>query len=101
MFPSDSLAITTQNPTSGCPDCKVCSGRAAGKGKQTQWQCKTCKVAMCVYPCFERYHTVKHYKQQILCTHQVHTDLPLCIYFHNYSKAKTGIMLYLLPLSCL
>ena len=49
-------------PAGGRPDCKVCSDRAAGKRKQTQWQCKTCKVAMCIYPCFERYHTVKHYK---------------------------------------
>ena len=49
-------------PAGGRPDCKVCSDRAAGKRKQTQWQCKTCKVAMCIYPCFECYHTVKHYK---------------------------------------
>ena len=49
-------------PAGGRPDCKVCSDRAAGNRKQTQWQCKTCKVAMCIYPCFERYHTLKHYK---------------------------------------
>ena len=53
-------------PAGARPDCKVCSDRAAGHRKQTQWQCKTCKVAMCVYPCFERYHTLKHYKQSYL-----------------------------------
>ena len=49
-------------PAGGCPDCKVCSDRATGKRRQTKWQCKTCKVSLCVYPCFERYHTLKHYK---------------------------------------
>ena len=52
-------------PAAGRPDCKVCTDRTAGKRKQTQWQCKTCKVATCVYPCFERYHTLKHYKQAL------------------------------------
>ena len=45
-------------PAGGCPDCKVCSDRAAGKRKQTQWQCKTSSCY--VYPCFKCYHTVKH-----------------------------------------
>jgi len=49
-------------PAGSCPDCKICSDRQAGNRKQTQWQCKTCKVAMCIYPCSERYHTLKHYK---------------------------------------
>ena len=49
-------------PAGGHPDCKVCSDRMTGKRKQTKWQCKTCKVSLCMYPCFERYHTLKHYK---------------------------------------
>ncbi len=49
-------------PAGGWPDCRVCSDRGSGKRKQTQWQCRSCKVAMCVYPCFERFHTLKHYK---------------------------------------
>ena len=49
-------------PTGGRPDCKVCSDRMTGKRKQTKWQCKTCKVSLCIHPCFERYHTLKHYK---------------------------------------
>ena len=49
-------------PAGGRPDCKVCSDRMTGKRKQTKWQCKTCKVSLCIHPCFERYHTLKHYK---------------------------------------
>ena len=49
-------------PAGGRPDCKVCSDRMTGKQKQTKWQCKTCQVSLCMYPCFERYHTLKHYK---------------------------------------
>ena len=49
-------------PAGGRPDCKVCSDRATGKRRPTKWQCKTCKVSLCVHPCFERYHTLKHYK---------------------------------------
>ena len=47
--------------------CKVCSKRAAYekqhgltvtcKRKESTYQCKTCKVALCVVPCFEIYHT--------------------------------------------
>ena len=49
-------------PAGGHPDCKVCSDRTAGKQQQTKWQCKTYEVSLCMYPCFERYHTLKHNK---------------------------------------
>ena len=29
--------------------------------KMTQWQCKTCKIALCIEPCMELYHTKKDY----------------------------------------
>ena len=39
------------------PECVVCS-KQKGKGrKTTTYQCKQCKLAMCVVPCFELYHT--------------------------------------------
>ena len=48
-------------PAGGKPDCRVCSNRGSGKRKQTSYRCKSCKVPLCVYPCFEKYHTVENY----------------------------------------
>ena len=31
--------------------------------KFTSFQCKSCKVALCVFPCFEIYHTKENYKK--------------------------------------
>ena len=42
-------------------DCRVCSNRSV-KRKQTSYQCTTCKVPLCIHPCFKRYHTLKEYK---------------------------------------
>lgn len=44
------------------PDCEVCSDRRKGCRKQTSFCCKQCNVPLCISPCFERYHTLKHYK---------------------------------------
>ena len=33
-------------PAGGQPDCKVCSDRGEKRRKQTQWQSKSCKVAV-------------------------------------------------------
>lgn len=49
-------------------DCVVCSYRSIpGRRKQTVYYCKTCelKPAMCLDDCFERYHTIKHYRKSI------------------------------------
>ena len=43
-------------------DCKVCSIRGAGQCHQTGYRCKLCHTALCLYPRFERYHTLKNYK---------------------------------------
>ena len=43
-------------------DCKVCSVRGAGQRHQTRYRCKLCHTPLCLYPCFERYHTLKDYK---------------------------------------
>ena len=42
-------------------DCRVCSKRET-KRKQTNYQCCTCKVPLCIHPCFRAYHTQKNYK---------------------------------------
>ena len=60
--PFDKCYNHYMEPTTGRPDCKVRSDRSAGKPKQTQLQCKLCKRALCVYPCFEKFHTLKKYK---------------------------------------
>ena len=44
------------------PDCAVCSDRAAHRRHQTGYRCKICHTPLCLYPCFERYHTLKDYK---------------------------------------
>ena len=44
------------------PDCAVCSNRGARKRHQTGYRCKLCHTPPCLYPCFERYHTLKDYK---------------------------------------
>ena len=43
-------------------DCRVCSNRGAGQRHQTGYRCKLCHAPLCLYPCFERYHTLKNYK---------------------------------------
>ena len=43
-------------------DCKVCSVTGAGQCHQTGYRCKLCHAPLCLYPCFERYHTLKDYK---------------------------------------
>lgn len=45
-------------------DCKVCSVRGAGQRHQTGYRCKLCHTALCLYPCFERFHTLKDYKMK-------------------------------------
>nr|XP_055037155.1 piggyBac transposable element-derived protein 4-like [Misgurnus anguillicaudatus] len=48
----------------GKPDCVVCSDRTRPKGRrQTKYMCRQCGVGLCVVPCNERYHTMKHYKK--------------------------------------
>ena len=41
-------------------DCKVCSVRGAGQRHETGYRCKLCHTPLCLYPCFERYHTLKY-----------------------------------------
>lgn len=58
----------THNPSTkgkqhGSRKCHVCSKNKfrIGKAKETRYQCDTCKVPLCVVPCFKIYHTLKNY----------------------------------------
>ena len=44
--------------------CKVCSdkGQITGRRHRTTTKCNKCQVAMCVYPCFDLYHTLLNYQ---------------------------------------
>jgi len=45
------------------PDCEVCSDRSIKKGRrQTCYMCKQCKIPLHPATCFERYHTMMHYR---------------------------------------
>ena len=48
-------------PDKGRVDCKVCSDRRVGQRHQMGYRCKLCHTVLCLYPCFERYHTLKNY----------------------------------------
>lgn len=39
--------------------CVVCAKN--DKISQTRYQCKNCDVGLCVYPCFEKFHTESDY----------------------------------------
>ena len=45
-------------------ECTVCSDRSAKKRHRSLYYCKTCRnhPPLCITPCFEKYHTLQHYK---------------------------------------
>lgn len=54
-----------QNPCRKCVVCNKNSGKRFTPGepsnrKETRFWCPECKKAMCVHPCFRRYHTLVH-----------------------------------------
>jgi hypothetical protein len=53
-----------QKPMRDCVVCNVSKNERDGyKRKQTAFECKQCAKPMCMPVCFERYHTVKDFKQ--------------------------------------
>ena len=50
-------------------DCVVCSNRQK-KRHETTFMCSKCNVHLCTAPCFERYHTLTHFK--IDCRKKLH-----------------------------
>jgi hypothetical protein len=43
--------------------CFFCSHTTRGPKHETKtsYECKECNVGLCVVPCFEAYHTLKHF----------------------------------------
>jgi hypothetical protein len=59
-----------KNPCRKCVVCNIKSGKRhrrglSQKGKSTRYWCPDCCAALCITPCFRRYHTVKHYQRRI------------------------------------
>jgi hypothetical protein len=58
-----------EKPTKRCIVCSVPTGERRKRGvpsphrHETRYLCDTCNVALCVTPCFKRYHTLRNYKQ--------------------------------------
>ena len=52
-------------------DCVVCSVRGQNR-HQTTTVCSECKVPLCPWPCFQRYHKLVNYKK--LCTRDMHNS---------------------------
>ena len=63
------ITSTTSGGKYPRPDCVVCSDRSV-KRHQIQTICKQCGVPLCAVPCFERYHTLFHYKAR--CNEEYH-----------------------------
>ena len=56
------------NPTRACVVCNTPKGKRAEPGesrkrKETRYWCADCSVPLCIDPCFRRYHTLKHFKE--------------------------------------
>ena len=53
-----------QSSEDGRRRCFVCSHTTRGPKRETKanYECKECNVGSCVVPCFEAYHTLKHFK---------------------------------------
>ena len=57
-------------------DCVVCSntplaGSSKGARHRSSYECSECKKALCIYPCFKRFHSLTVYKAE--CTDAFHS----------------------------
>ena len=52
-----------ESSSDGRRRCFVCSHTTRGPKQETKtsYECKECNVGLCVVPCFEAYHTLKHF----------------------------------------
>ena len=52
-----------QSSEDGRRRCFVCSHTTRGPKRETKtsYECKECNVGLCAVPCFEAYHTLKHF----------------------------------------
>ena len=69
-FPSYIGKVTTKSGSKMCAACNFGKKHLTAKGyrgeklsrKFTSYMCKTCNVPLCIYPCFELYHTKDEYQ---------------------------------------
>ena len=69
-FPSYIGKLSTKSGSKMCAACNFGKKQMTAKGysneklprKLTSYMCKTCNVPLCIYPCFELYHTKDEYK---------------------------------------
>ncbi|KAK9958562.1 hypothetical protein ABG768_010675, partial [Culter alburnus] len=61
-FPSE-VPQTTSQGSKTRRHCKVClsSTRKSKQRRLTKYMCVPCNTSLCAVPCFEEYHTLKHY----------------------------------------
>ena len=57
-------------------DCMVCfntpfAGSSKGARHRSSYECSKCKKALCIYPCFKRFHSLIVYKAE--CTEAFHS----------------------------
>ena len=60
-------------PTKNCHACTIYSGERKGyiRRKESRYQCSSCKVPLCVEPCFRVFHTHKDFTREMRRYHQV------------------------------
>ena len=69
-FPSYIGKVSTKSGSKMCGACNFGKKQMTAKGytgvnlprKLTSYMCKTCNVPLCIYPCFELYHTKDEYQ---------------------------------------
>ena len=74
-FPSYIGKVTTKSGSKMCAACNFGKKHLTAKGyrgeklsrKLTSYMCKTCNVPLCIYPCFELYHTKDEYQNYAFC----------------------------------
>ena len=69
-FPAPIGKTTTKSGSKKCAVCNFGKKQIVSKGytgvklprKLTSYMCNSCNLSMCIYPCFELYHTKENYK---------------------------------------
>ncbi|XP_076463236.1 uncharacterized protein LOC143295430 isoform X2 [Babylonia areolata] len=70
-------------PTKKCPRptrrCECCTIRSAKtntyiRRAESTYMCQACKVPLCIHPCFDMYHTIKDFKQEMKRYHNINDN---------------------------
>ena len=58
---------------------------------RSSYECSECKKALCIYPCFKRFHTLTMYKAE--CTDAFHSlpQVPVCRKYRLDSESKNHV----------